>query len=84
MQSDYRGPSQEFPARYGEDRGGQGMGIRLDGIAFTGAEITPDYDSLLRLGVRSSLTLHVKIGDFQSVQKTKKKYFYMFWDIIRL
>ena len=23
------------------------MGIRLDGIAFTGAEITPDYDSLL-------------------------------------
>ena len=28
-------------------RSGQGMGIRLDGIAFTGAEITPDYDSLL-------------------------------------
>ena len=23
------------------------MGIRLDGIAFTGCEITPDYDSLL-------------------------------------
>ena len=23
------------------------MGIRLDGIAFAGAEITPDYDSLL-------------------------------------
>jgi len=28
-------------------RSGSGMGIRLDGIAFTGAEITPDYDSLL-------------------------------------
>jgi len=28
-------------------RSGQGMGIRLDGIAFTGAEITPYYDSLL-------------------------------------
>jgi len=28
-------------------RSGQGMGIRLDGIAFTGAEISPDYDSLL-------------------------------------
>merc|ERR1712142_368214 len=28
-------------------RSGQGMGIRLDGIAFAGAEITPDYDSLL-------------------------------------
>jgi pyruvate carboxylase len=28
-------------------RSGTGMGIRLDGIAFTGAEITPDYDSLL-------------------------------------
>ena len=28
-------------------RSGTGMGIRLDGIAFTGCEITPDYDSLL-------------------------------------
>jgi len=28
-------------------RNGQGMGIRLDGIGFTGCEITPDYDSLL-------------------------------------
>jgi len=28
-------------------RSGQGMGIRLDGIAFTGAEISPYYDSLL-------------------------------------
>jgi len=28
-------------------RNGQGMGIRLDGIGFTGCEITPHYDSLL-------------------------------------
>lgn len=28
-------------------RSGHGMGIRLDGVAFTGAHITTDYDSLL-------------------------------------
>ena len=36
-----------FVGRLEVYRSGQGMGIRLDGIAFTGAEITPYYDSLL-------------------------------------
>lgn len=40
-------------------RSGQGMGIRLDGIAFTGAEITPYYDSLL-----GKLSLWIKYSDY--------------------
>lgn len=37
-------------------RSGQGMGIRLDGIAFTGAEISPDYDSLLVKVISKGMT----------------------------
>ena len=34
------------------------------------------------LGLRSSLTWHVKIHDFESIPKTKNKESSMFWDII--
>ena len=36
----------------------------------------------LWLGLRSSLTWHVKIHDFESIPKTKNKESSMFWDII--
>ena len=38
----------------------------------------------LGLGLRSSLTWHVKIHDFESIPKTKNKEPSMFWDIIEV
>ena len=41
-----------------------------------------DTQECLGLGLRSSLTWHVKIHDFESIPKTKNKESSMFWDII--